>query len=269
MIMREHVWIPSRGQRISAMVHLPAGFNSGKPLVVCCHGFTADKVGNSQLTRNLAWTLAERGFGVLRFDYLGSGESDGVFADETSVSHWREDLRSVLQWVSEQSCLNAAPVVLYGHSLGGLIALAHQDDQGQIAARAVFAPVVHATENFRDIILGPDLWQRSLAGETLANFFDKGFRLESQFVRDLARNDYHGTVAAAAYQTPLLIVHGTGDVVVPPAGSRELYDGYTGEKERVELDVDHVATGGQAQLYQVIGGWLDRIAPRLTPAARK
>ncbi|HWR39765.1 MAG TPA: alpha/beta fold hydrolase [Patescibacteria group bacterium] len=258
--MKEHVWIPSRGKNISAMVHLPEGFGPQRPLVICCHGFTGDKVGNSQLTRNLALALADSGFGVLRFDYLGSGESDGDFAVETSVAHWQEDLRNVLNWAAGQPQLASSPWVLYGHSLGGLIALSHPDDADRITARIVFAPVIHATANFRDIIFGPDLWQRSRSGETLANFFDKGFRLESQFVQDLERNDYHGTAAAAAYRTPLLIVHGTKDVVVPPAGSQELYTAYAGEKELVELEMDHVASGSQELLYDVIAKWLQRRA---------
>ena len=52
--MKDHVWIPSRNGRLSAMVHLPETFQAGDPLVVCCHGFTGDKIGSNQLTRNLA-----------------------------------------------------------------------------------------------------------------------------------------------------------------------------------------------------------------------
>ncbi len=121
--MKDYAWIPSRNQRLSAMVHLPESFSEGTPLVVCCHGFTGDKVGYNQLTLNLAKSLEKLAYGVLRFDYLGSGDSDGDFATDTFVAGWQEDLTNVLSWVKAQPKLNASPIVLYGHSLGGLVVL--------------------------------------------------------------------------------------------------------------------------------------------------
>ena len=97
--MKEHIWIPSRGKRLSAMLHLPAFLTPDTPLIVCCHGFTGDKIGANQLTLNLAKELVKAGYGALRFDFLGSGDSEGKFATDTVVAGWQEDLNNVMGWI--------------------------------------------------------------------------------------------------------------------------------------------------------------------------
>lgn len=251
--MKNHFWINSRSKRLSVMVHMPSKFYEGCPLVVCCHGFTGDKIGFSQLTLNLANRLEEEGYGVVRFDYIGSGDSDGCFAEDTTVEGWQEDLRNVLGWVRNQ--FRRSPIVLYGHSLGGLVVLTHQDEI-DIIGRAVFAPVIRPIENFRDIILGRELWQQSLTGRPIANFFGKGFKLNSQFVQELVTNDYRPLACAARLNTPILIVHGKLDVVVPIQGSLDLFDQYQGTKQIMTIDADHVATGRQDALQKEVVNWL-------------
>lgn len=260
-MMKDHVWITSRNKRLSAMLHLPASFREKTPLIVCCHGFTGDKVGYNHLTRNLATFLEETGYGVLRFDYAGSGDSEGDFVTETSVANWKADLLNVLAWVKAQPLLVSSPVILYGHSLGGLVVLTHKNEQYPVDARMVFAPVTQPLYNFREIILGAELWQRSENGQRIGNFFGRGFQLEPQFVRDLLESQYDPIADAAQLDTRLLLVHGTEDVAVPIQGSRELNKKYRGPKEFVELPIDHGAVGAQEQLYTVIGSWLKKYYP--------
>ncbi len=256
--MKEHIWIPSRGLRLSAMLHQPAEGRRDTPLVICCHGFTGDKVGANQLTLNLAKKLAQAGYYALRFDFLGSGDSEGEFAVDTIVSGWQTDLRNVVDWVNQQARFAETPIILYGHSLGGLIALTALPNEPKIAGRVVFAPVLYPVANFRDIILGPELWAQSVAGKLIANFFAKGFYLQDQFVKDLLASDYDPIGEATNLQKPLLIIHGTADQAVPPAGSEELLQKYVGPKEIHRPSIDHVATGSIEVLPQIIIPWLDK-----------
>ena len=255
--MKEHIWIPSRGKRLSAMLHLPAFLTPDTPLIVCCHGFTGDKIGANQLTLNLAKELVKAGYGALRFDFLGSGDSEGEFATDTFVAGWQEDLNNVMGWIKQQPQFCTTPVLLYGHSLGGLIVLTHQAITADVAGRIVFAPVVNPVANFRDIILGPELWKKSLAGEIIANFFAKGFTLHPQFVKDLVEQDYDPIGDAKKLTTPLLIIHGLEDLAVPISGSEALYQKYAGPKLLDKPILDHVATGNIDVLPQLIKAWLD------------
>jgi alpha-beta hydrolase superfamily lysophospholipase len=256
--MKEHVWISSRGKRLSAMLHLPAFVKPDTPVVICCHGFTGDKIGANQLTLNLAKKLVKAGYGALRFDFLGSGDSEGDFAMDTIVAGWQEDLNNVVGWIKQQPQFAAAPILLYGHSLGGLIVLTHKAADQDIAGRIVFAPVLNPIMNFRDIILGPEMWKKSLAGETIANFFAKGFSLQPQFVKDLVDQDYNPIDAATKLVTPLLIIHGLEDLAVPIAGSEALYQKYAGPKMMQKPQLDHVATGNIDVLPQLIEAWLSQ-----------
>jgi len=254
--MKEHVWIPSRGERLSAMLHTPAEAKKDTPIVICCHGFTGDKIGANQLTLNLAKTLECAGYIVVRYDSLGSGDSEGEFSSDTVVSGWKEDLVNVLSWVKQQTRFLASPIILYGHSLGGLVVLTHNTFEQDVVGRIVFAPVIHPIANFRDVILGPDLWSKSLEGETIANFFAKGFKLEGQLVKELVARDYDPIGAAAKLATPLLIIHGLNDVAVPIQGSVELFQSYTGPKLFQKPTIDHVATGSCEVVSKLVLEWL-------------
>lgn len=262
--MKDHVWIPSRGKWLSAMLHLPDESIKNTPIVICCHGFTGDKIGANQLTLNLARTLESAGYIAVRYDALGSGDSEGDFSSDTVVAGWQEDLSNVLSWVKQQPRFSASPIILYGHSLGGLVVLTQNSPDYDIAGRIVFAPVVHPISNFRDVILGPDLWSKSLAGETIANFFAKGFKLEGQFVKDLVEKDYDPIAAAAQLETPLLIIHGLNDVAVPIQGSIELFQNYNGPKFFQKPKSDHVATGNCEVIAKLVLDWLAAEFPYLS-----
>ncbi len=234
------------------MIHEPEA-TAGAPVVICCHGFTGDKVGANQLMRTLAQILEAAGFCAVRFDFAGSGDSEGAFAADTTVAGWQDDLRSVAAWV--ESRLPNRPVYLLGHSLGGLVALTAAE-RG-LAGRIAVAPVIHPVENFRDTILGPELWAKASRGEKIANFYGKGFALDSGFVADLTAGGYDPLAAAAAFAAPLLIVHGADDAAVPIAGSEELYSACAAPKEFALLDAaDHVFAGRHDELGAAIVKWL-------------
>ena len=82
--------------------------------------------------------------------------------------------------------------------------------------------------------------------------------MQAQFVKDLLANDYDPIGEAAKLRTPLLIIHGTSDLAVPPAGSEELLQKYVGPKEIHRPQIDHVATGSIEVLPQIIIPWLDK-----------
>lgn len=250
--MRDHVWIPSRGKRLSAMIHTPAAAAADAPVVLFCHGFTGDKVGANQLMRNLAQSVEDAGFYAVRFDFAGSGDSEGTFAADTTVAGWQEDLRSVAGWVGQR--FPGRPVYLLGHSLGGLVVLTAVGRP--VAGRIAVAPVVHPVENFAATILGPELWAKAVKGERVANFYGKGFALDGGFARDLLAAGYDPLAAAASFAEPLLVIHGTADVAVPFAGSEQLIAACVAPKEFAVLDADHVFTGNHDELGAVIVAWL-------------
>ncbi|UMB69924.1 alpha/beta hydrolase [Mycobacterium paraterrae] len=83
------------------VLHLPAG-NDIRGGVLMCGSLGKEAMDSARLHRNLADDLARRGLAVLRFDYLGTGDSayrqvrdDAVANWVASVGHAREYLRRI------------------------------------------------------------------------------------------------------------------------------------------------------------------------------
>lgn len=254
--MKYHAWIESRGERLSAMVHHPEG-QERPPVVVFCHGFTGEKVGGNQFNLHVANAVEASGFAAVRFDFAGSGESEGEFAVDTTITGWQTDLHEVIHWVKEQPAYRESLLFLVGHSLGGSIVLLHQDPDPVIAGRIALAPAIHLEENFREIILGPNLWAASEAGETISHFYGKGYSLEPHFVRDLVLHKHAPLAASKQYTEPVLLIHGSDDPAVPVDGSRQFFREYAGPKELVVIDgADHGFSRHMPKLQETVVTWL-------------
>ena len=84
------------------------------PTVVFLPGFRSDMTGDKATA--LATFCAERGIGMLRFDYSGHGASSGDFLDGT-IGAWAADALAAID------ALTSGPLILVGSSMGGWIAL--------------------------------------------------------------------------------------------------------------------------------------------------
>jgi pimeloyl-ACP methyl ester carboxylesterase len=90
------------------------GLEGDSPTVVFLPGFRSDMTGDKATA--LASFCAERGLGMLRFDYSGHGASSGNFLDGT-IGVWAADALAAIDALTE------GPLVLVGSSMGGWIAL--------------------------------------------------------------------------------------------------------------------------------------------------
>ncbi|TVX99377.1 alpha/beta hydrolase [Paenibacillus cremeus] len=258
MRIQIHQWIESRNKKISCMIH-PAKNANLNSVVVFCHGFTGEKLGANRFLLNMARVIQEIGVSVVRFDFLGSGESEGSFSEETTVSGWKVDLSTVVAWIANQPEFQSSSIYLLGHSLGGCVILLHEEGEIPIAGRIALAPVIDPISNFRDIIIGRQLWEQAVSGQTITNFYGKGFSLHKEFVLDLLTEKHQPLKAVQQYNTPLLVIHGNSDAAVPHQGSETLVGSYQGEKELYTIDqCDHVFTGCTSMLESKIKGWLTK-----------
>lgn len=105
------------GKTVRGSLHMTRP--KGGPWVVFCHGFTGHRLGPGYLFVRLSRELAAEGVSSLRFDFAGSGESDGRFADMT-VDTMQSDLLAAVRLVRRRYAPSS--LVLLGHSLGGMIA---------------------------------------------------------------------------------------------------------------------------------------------------
>ncbi|WP_134685870.1 alpha/beta hydrolase [Brevibacillus migulae] len=253
---KEHVWIKSRGMQLSAMMQLPTGVEH-PPVVVIAHGFTGEKVGGGQRLVHIANALEQAGYASIRFDFAGSGDSEGTFAAQTTVSGWIEDLHEVVQWTAGQPRFHQSHLYLLGHSLGGAIVLLTDVQGVPIAGRIALAPVINLVDNFRETIIGPKQWAEAESGKTISHFYGSSYFLEPTFVHDLLESGHDPVEASKSYQAPVLLIHGTQDAAVPAAGSRIFYEQYHGPKELLLVEEgDHGFTSHLPVVIEKVLSWL-------------
>lgn len=108
------------GARLSAVLHK----TPSQKLVILSHGFTGSKSESGRLFISLARRLASDGLNVLRFDFMGSGDSSGDFFDMTPNTEIA-DLLSVWQWARKRGYKE---IGLLGFSYGAAVTVcaAHQ-----------------------------------------------------------------------------------------------------------------------------------------------
>ncbi|MGY3091358.1 pimeloyl-ACP methyl ester carboxylesterase [Hymenobacter sp. UYAg731] len=78
--------------------------------------------GSYQLVESLADFLARQGFAVLRLDDRGTGQSGGS-AEASTVAIRTADATQALTWLRAQPRLDALRIGIFGHGVGGNIAL--------------------------------------------------------------------------------------------------------------------------------------------------
>jgi len=117
----------------------------GAPVLLFLSGSgPTDRDGNSRLgvsasyLAKLAVGLGEQGIGSLRFDKRGVPGSQPVTNEaDVTLATFAEDAVAVLDWL--KSRYGARPVVLAGHSEGGLVALAAAERRPEIAGLVLIA----------------------------------------------------------------------------------------------------------------------------------
>lgn len=181
---------------------------SGAPArgtVVYCHGNSHNMTHH---LRFVAW-LPRRGWNLLAFDYRGYGRSAGSVTREGTVA----DTLAALDFALAR---DPGRTVVFGHSLGGAVAIAAAAERPAVRAIAVECTFPSYRKVARSALpfLGP------LVGLGVS----RGFDPEDALPRLPPR--------------PLLVIHGTDDRTVPFRLGRELFD-LASEPKRF-----HEETGG-------------------------
>jgi pimeloyl-ACP methyl ester carboxylesterase len=223
----------SNGQQIVGMLHAPVYTRA--PLVIMCHGLTMNKLGTPwRLFVQAARFLCSRGFAVLRFDFRGSGDSEGDFEAQTITSQLA-DLEAVLN-ISERL---SSRIGIIGHSNGGAVALLAAVRDSRINCIIGWG----AVSNF------------AILGCSARDF--GGFRITDELLRDC--RSYDLLEAARKLRKPFLIIHGSADEAVPVSHALNLYESLKGQKKlRLIPECGHLFTTHRDLLFSLTADWLDK-----------
>ncbi len=185
-------------------VHRP-GY-SPHPAVILYHGFTGNRMESKWLFVQFARRLAAEGWGCVRFDFSGSGESDGEFKEMT-LGREIEEGKEILRFVRRMEGVDPEKVFLCGFSMGGVVATHVAASMPEcVRGMCLWAPAGNmreiAEECFRTGIPLPD------GGVDL-----EGVTLGRPFYEELKEWDLYEGISS--YKGPVLILHGDRDESVP------------------------------------------------------
>ncbi len=238
------------GQNLVGRLELPANQHPHN-YALFAHCFTCNK--NLSAIKNIGRALTSNGFGVLRFDFTGLGESEGDFTN-TNFSGNIEDLIAAADYLKENF---NAPTLLIGHSLGGAAAIYAAAKVSSIKAVAtVGAP---SSPTHVQHLLKSSLDEIELNGKAVVNLSGRDFTIKKQFLDDLQNQTLSATLKTL--RKPILIMHSPQDKTVGVKNAEELYRAAHHPKSFISLDgADHLLMNKKDSVYvgEVISGWAKR-----------
>jgi alpha-beta hydrolase superfamily lysophospholipase len=185
------------------LAHEDFSARADAPVLLYLHGARFNVTGSAFRARR----MQELGFSVLTVDYRGFGKSTKELPSETLAV---EDARAAWDWLGQQ--YPGRPRYIFGHSLGGAIAI-------ELAAQ-----------------VGDE------AGTLVEGTFTSSPDVVSSFkwgwlpVSPLITQRFEAVKRVPAIGSPLLVVHGSEDHLIPPDLGRRLFEAATGRKAFVLVE---------------------------------
>jgi uncharacterized protein len=165
--------------------------DSAAPVLLYLHGSRWDVRASTPRMRR----MHELGFAVLAIDYRGFGRSSDALPSESLAA---EDARVAWRWLAQQH--PEARRFIFGHSLGGAIAVqlaGEVDDEAGLIVEGTFTSIADVFTSLR--------WGWSPITLLITQHFDSASRI-------------------ADVGSPVLVVHGSEDGMVPVKLGRALFD---------------------------------------------
>lgn len=247
--MSERVNFPScSGPSLAGVIEEPEGAVRGWG--VFAHGFTLGK--DSPAANRICKQLAAEGIGMLRFDNLGLGDSDGDWGDG-SFSHKVDDTARAVEFMNESG---RDVRLLVGHSFGGAAAVAAAHKCPSAAAVVtIAAPCEPAhVERIYDAVLD----RVEEEGEARLRIGDKALTLKRHFVEDVRAVDLRELITTLG--RALMIMHSPTDNTVGIDHAGKIFEAARHPRSFVSLEgADHLLTGKNqaARAARIISAWVD------------
>lgn len=235
------------GKKIVGTLNVPDGVTK-PPAILLLHGFTGSRneleipAVKEGIFARAARMWAEKGVASLRIDFMGSGDSEGDYADTTMQGQVNQAL-AALDFLAAAPEVDKDKLALVGWSMGGAVgsAVAARTEQ-ELDAVALWAPGTNMGSAMT-FILGPDTVKKGLAAGDAAveGTLPWGAKvsLKGPFFQSLYLIDPVAEISE--YDGPLLVAVGSkDDVVFPqPAAGQVLLDYHEGDEELIVWPMDH------------------------------
>ncbi len=271
--LEEPLYFSSGDHRLFGWLHRPAAHN-GALGVVICNPFGYESICSHRSVRTFAEAAAAAGAPTLRFDYVGTGNSDDLDPAAEQVSAWTQDVLAAVREL--QRATGVEQICLLGFRLGALLATLAAAQCEAARALILVAPVISGRRYMRELrtvhlaasqnaVVAPTLSASEAAGEQPETFEVSGFALSPATIDTLTAVDMMSMTTPPAQR--MLIIDRSD---LPAAGRwNELVRGLGASTEYLRLPgivemiwtAPHFATVPQSMIA-VMRNWLAPLARR-------
>ncbi|MCH7641216.1 alpha/beta fold hydrolase [Patescibacteria group bacterium] len=200
--------------KIFAAMNVPNG-EGPFPIVVLNHGyFNQNTFTTGDGTQTMANILAENGYLTLASDYRCHGESDCDGVSRGHRAEYSADVMNLISSVKNIKQADAEKIGIWGHSMGGEVALKVLEITDQVDAAVLWAPTTDGAGR------AGSRWGRRRAPEST----------DTQSFKETSSMNYLSYITA-----PIQLHHGTADSEVPYNWSVELDEKLKQAGREVEL----------------------------------
>ncbi len=218
----------SLNQNIAAVVHYPQ--NQTDKLAILCPGYLDSK--DYLHLVELANRLAEKGFTAVRFDPIGTWDSEGAIEDYV-IENQLKDIHAILDFMLSGAAYKY--ILVGGHSRGGLVSLLYAAQDPRISAVLGIMPphslirTVNADKY--------EKWKQDNLRVSHRDKPDKSGDIEisvpySNFIAD---NKFNLLEEIKKVQVPITLVAGELDATCLPEEVRKIYDSANEPKKFINL----------------------------------
>lgn len=243
----------ANGHELVGYVQVPVDQHPAH-FAILAHCFSCTK--NLGALREIGRALTMSGFGILRFDMTGLGESEGEFGNTGFVSNIT-DIVSAYHFLEAEY---SAPDLLVGHSFGGTAALCAATMMPSTEAVVTIgspSDPSHVMHRF-----GESLLEIKEKGSATVALGGRPFTISRAFVESLLNDDLAQELSNL--NKALLVIHSPQDTVVNIDHAKRIYEYAKHPKSFVSIDgADHMLSNKRDSNYigQLIASWATRYLP--------
>ncbi len=204
----------------------------GKPLILMFHG----NAGNITHREFMVQSFSSYGYPVCIIDYHGYGKTGGFPSEE----NFYKDGETVLRWLDSEKNITSEHIVVFAKSLGSGVGV-------ELALRYHFAGLILETPFASTVHVA--------RAHFPYNVMPAGILIRDRF----SNIDKIGRITS-----PVLIIHGTRDAVVPTINSNLLFDKAPEPKKLFIIDGaghDNVQFVDPITYWKTVSTWISELQP--------
>jgi uncharacterized protein len=224
-----------------------------KPLIILLHGLT-NSLNDCPLINETSKALHKKGFPTFRFDFYGSGRSDGQFSDKT-LKKLDQNTKDGLKFA--KTSLGFKKIGLWGRSLGAMLASSICDYKN-IFASVIISGTTNSKISFAKLFPkknSPSLILKGtgrIKGKPILsyNFYKQTSWLDSLQKKHLKRAEN------------VLVLQGTKDKIIYNLNwTKDIYKTIKGNKKLEFIkNADHSFKGFEKEVVKKIVSWFEKNA---------